>query len=357
MSQLDRLRGALKDRGLDAFLVTDIPNLFWLTGFTGSFGQAIVTADSGRFISDSRYTLQAREQVDGLEVATFKNPVNVEDFLQQHLTELGVQRLAYDQNSVTVGRLLKWQDRWTGIDLQPVDDPIGELRIIKTAREVDLIRQACGLADECMQHLVSQIRPGVREIELLIELETFLRRRGSEASFAPIIVSGNRSARPHGVPSDKPLESGDFVTIDLGARIDGYCSDITRTVVVGAATDQQKSIYAAVLDAEQLGVSLLRPGANGREIDAAVRESLGRADLAQYFGHGLGHGLGALVHDTGRLSPTMDQAIAADQVWTVEPGVYIEGLGGVRIEDDVLVTADGPEVLTFFPRDLIEVGD
>ena len=354
---LERLREALAARNIDAFLVTDLPNLFWLTGFTGSFGQAIVTADSGRFISDSRYTLQASEQVSGLDVATFRNPVNVEDFIKEHLEALGVTRLGFDRNTVTVGRLLNWQERWEGVELEPETDPIGELRIIKDDRELDLIRQACGLADDCMHHLQQQIRVGIREIDLLIELETFLRKRGSEPSFAPIVVSGNRSARPHGVPSDKELEQGDFVTIDLGARVDGYCSDITRTFVVGAASERQKEIYSAVLEAEQLGVSLLRPGANGREIDARVRALLEEHDLAQYFGHGLGHGLGALVHDSGRLSPTMDQEIMSGQVWTVEPGVYVEGLGGVRIEDDVLVTDSGPEVLTFFPRELIETAN
>ena len=355
MNPLERFRAAMAEDNVPAFLVSDLPGVFWLTGFTGSFGSAIVTADGGIFLSDSRYTLQAREQVSGLSVETFANPTRFEDFLSEQLQKLGVNRLGFDHNSVTVARLAQWKSKTESVEWIAADDPIVDLRMIKSDEEVSRIRTACQLADDAMKHLFERVRPGISEIELLIELETFLRRHSSETSFAPIIVSGPRSARPHGTPSDKLLEEGEFVTFDLGARVDGYCSDITRTIVVGKASDRHREVYNAVLEGEQAGVAALVAGANGREIDAMVRSILGEKDLAQYFGHGLGHGLGALVHDTGRLSPTMDQEIRNGQVWTVEPGVYIEGFGGVRIEDDVLVTPDGPETLTHFPRELLEL--
>lgn len=353
--QLTRFREAMQAAELPAFVVSDLASVAWLTGFSGSFGTAVVTPDAQVFLSDSRYTLQAAEEVQGWEVATFSNPVRFEEFLSEHLQRLEIDRLAYDQNTMTIAKLNQLQGPTGSVEWIAADDPVVELRMIKSDEEIRRIREACRLADDAMRVLVDQVRPGISELELLIHLETFLRRNGSRTSFAPIIVSGHRSARPHGDPSDKLLEEGDFVTFDLGAVVDGYCSDITRTVVVGSATDRHRFIYDQVLQAEQAGVSLLHPGANGREIDAHVRSLLAAADLAQYFGHGLGHGLGALVHDSGRLSPTMDQEIAVNQVWTIEPGVYVDGFGGVRIEDDVLVTAAGPESLTEFPREMLEL--
>ena len=355
MSQLERMQSAMQAAEVPAFLVSDPVNIRWLTGFTGSFAYVIVTESSGVLISDSRYTLQAREQVSVLPTATFANPVKVDDFLFEHLQQLGVSRLAFDQHQVSYGKHADWSRTFAGVELIGHDDPITDLRAIKTREEIDRIREACRLADDCMAHVTDGMQTGVTELELLTRLESFLRSHGSEASFDPIIVSGPRSARPHGVPSQRALEVGDLVTIDLGAIVDGYCSDITRTVVMGPASPRQREVYHAVLAAEQLGIAGLKPGANGREIDAGVRKLLDENELAQYFGHGLGHGLGTAVHDTGRLSPTMDQPIAAGQVWTVEPGVYIEGFGGIRIEDDVLVTEDGPEVLTFFSTELLEL--
>ncbi|MEO1998823.1 MAG: Xaa-Pro peptidase family protein [Planctomycetaceae bacterium] len=355
MSQLERLQSAMQAADLSAFIVSDPINVRWLTGFTGSFAYVIVSETSGILISDSRYTLQAREQVSVLPTATFANPVKVDDFLYEHLQKLDVTRLGFDQHQVSFAKHSEWKNTFAGIELTGHDDPITDLRAIKTSSEIDSIRAACRLADDCMAHVTDGMQPGITELELLTRLETFLRSHGSETSFDPIIVSGPRSARPHGVPSLRALEVGDLVTIDLGAVVDGYCSDITRTVVMGPASERQREVYAAVLGAEQLGIEGLRPGANGREIDATVRSLLDESQLAQYFGHGLGHGLGTAVHDTGRLSPTMDQSIEAGQVWTVEPGVYIEGFGGIRIEDDVLVTDDGPEVLTFFPTQLLEL--
>jgi Xaa-Pro aminopeptidase len=172
-------------------------------------------------------------------------------------------------------------------------------------------------------------------------------------AFAPIVVSGERSARPHGHPSEKRLERGDFVTMDFGAKLNGQCSDLTRTVVIGEASDRHKEVYAAVLEAELAGIAALVPGANAKDVDGVARGLLGKHNLAEYFGHGLGHGLGSVVHDLGRLAPTSTDIIEVGQVWTVEPGVYIPGFGGVRIEDDVLVTQNGPEVLTSARKQLL----
>jgi Xaa-Pro aminopeptidase len=355
MTNLQRMQQALRDAQSPAFLVSNLSSVQWLTGFTGSAGIAIVTPDAGLLVTDSRYTLQAAEQCADMPSRTFSNPTPQNDFLFQQLQALQITRIGFDEENVTVATLKRWTEKFEGIELFPMPDPVATLRMVKSPEEVRRIREACRLTDACLEHLLPMVRPGVTEYNLLIEVEVFLRRQGSETAFPAIVVSGERSARPHGKPSQKRLEVGDFVTFDIGARVEGYCSDITRTVVVGEASERHREIYAQVLKAQLAALQAIKPGANGRDVDALARRILDEKDLGQFFGHGLGHGLGALVHDSGRLSPSGDQAIEPGQVWTVEPGVYLEGFGGVRIEDDALVTKDGIEILTHFTKELLVI--
>jgi Xaa-Pro aminopeptidase len=354
MSHLPRIQERVKGAELDGFLITDLANIRWLTGFTGTFGQVLVTPTDAIFLTDSRYTLQAKEQVGNMRVASFGAPKRALDLLEEQLG--GIRRLGFEAQQVVVDSYQKWQERFTSIELVPVKDLVGPVRAVKTPEEVDRIRRGCAITDACYEHLMTKIRPGVTEIELRNEVVAFFESKGSVPGFPAIVVSGERSARPHGMPSDKPLAEGDFVTIDIGAQVEGYTADLTRTVVVGRASERQREVYDQVLKAQVEACSLLRNGANGKDIDLRVREILDEKGLAQYFGHGLGHGLGALVHDAGRLTMHEDQPIETGQVWTIEPGVYIDGLGGVRIEDDVLVTQGEPEILSHFPKHLIEVG-
>jgi Xaa-Pro aminopeptidase len=208
------------------------------------------------------------------------------------------------------------------------------------------MRAACALADACYTHVLRMIQTGVTEYDVALDIEFYFRRSGAELAFSPIVVSGERSARPHGVPSEKKLEKGDFVTMDFGAKLDGYCSDLTRTVVVGEASDRHKEVYEAVLAAQLAAIEGIRPGMQTKDVDAIARDILAEKGLAEYFGHGLGHGLGSVVHDVGRMGPTATDVVEVGQVWTMEPGVYIPGFGGVRIEDDVMCTKSGPEVLS-----------
>ena len=221
--------------------------------------------------------------------------------------------------------------------------------------EIEAIRKACGVADAAFDHIQRLIQPGVTELDICLDLEFFMRRQGAGVAFPSIVVSGERSARPHGMPSDKKLENGDFVTFDFGARIDGYNSDITRTVVVGEATDRHREIYNQVRKANEECIAFMKPGVAASEVDALARRILDEKGFAKYFGHGLGHGLGRLVHDTGRMSASSKDVLALGQVWTVEPGVYVPGFGGVRIEDDVVVRGGGVEVLTHSTKDLLEL--
>jgi Xaa-Pro aminopeptidase len=185
-----------------------------------------------------------------------------------------------------------------------------------------------------------------------LDIEFYFRRNKAELAFTPIVVSGERSARPHGVPSEKKLEKGDFVTMDFGAKVDGYCSDLTRTVVVGEASDRHREVYGAVLESQMAAIKAIKPGMKASDVDAVSRDLLASHGLAEYFGHGLGHGLGSVVHDVGRMGPTSTDTVAVGQVWTIEPGAYIPNFGGVRIEDDVVVTESGCDVLTHSPKAL-----
>ncbi|HJP82305.1 MAG TPA: Xaa-Pro peptidase family protein [Fimbriimonadaceae bacterium] len=353
MSNLSRLRAAMSEANIPAMLVSDIASVKWVTGFTGSFGYVIVTASDALFMTDSRYAIQVGEQVKEMPNAWFQSPVTLDDFLAEQVSNLGITKLGFEATSVTFANFDRWRGKLGAVELVPAPDFISKLRMVKSAAEVDAIRRACGVADACFAHVQRMIQPGVSEWDISLDIEFFIRRSGYELAFEPIVVSGERSARPHGRASEKKLEAGDFVTMDFGAKVDGYCSDITRTVVVAEATDRHREIYAQVLRAEQSAIQMMRPGVKASEVDALARTILDEIGLAQYFGHGLGHGLGSLVHDSGRMNATSADVLEPGQVWTVEPGVYIPGFGGVRIEDDVVVTSDGVEVLTHSDRSLL----
>lgn len=351
MSALDRLRGAMEKEGLDAVMVSEATNVGWLTGFSGTYGRALVTPSDALFVTDSRYTLQAEEEVKNMRTVSFASPVDGDEFLAQQAKSLGVSRLGFETASTTYAAWQRLTEKMSGLELVPARDFLSDLRLVKTEDEVEKIRRACGIADAAFRHIQRIIQPGVTELDVALDLEFFMRRQGAEIAFPSIVVSGERSARPHGKPSEKKLEVGDFVTMDYGARVEGYNSDITRTVVVGEASDRHREVYETVLEAQLESLHALRPGVNAKDVDARAREVMG--DLAKYFGHGLGHGLGRLVHDGGRLSPSSDNVIEPGQIWTIEPGVYIPGFGGVRIEDDVLVTEDGIEILTHSTKELL----
>ncbi len=353
MSSLDRLRAKMAVQNVPAVLVSDIVNVGWLTGFSGSFGFAIVTHESARFLTDSRYAIQAGEEVEAMPTAWFKSPVSGDDFLAEQVREMGLSRIGFESSSVNYATYLKWRDKMQGVDLLPLDNFVSPLRMVKTSDEVAKIQAACGIVDACFEHVRRMIQPGVSEYDIALDMEFFIRRQGAGIAFEMIVASGERSARPHGRASDRILGPGEFLTLDFGATYEGYHSDITRTVVVGEPTERHRDVYAQVLKCQLAALDMMKPGVLARDVDAKAREVLDEKGWAQYFGHGLGHGLGRLVHDTGRLGPSSDDVLEAGQVWTVEPGVYFDGWGGARIEDDVVVTDDGIRILTKAPKELI----
>lgn len=343
----------MKDLGIPAVLITDILNVRWVSeGFTGSYGMVLVTADAHVFISSSIYELQSRQQVSGFEIITFGTPKSANDVLREQFAEKGVREIAFEP-TVSYSQVEGWKSTFGDVSWVSAGELLPPLRMVKTPDEVEKIRRSCALTDACFEHVLKMSREGMVEYDLGLEIEFYFRRNGAGIAFDPIVVSGANSAKPHGRPSEKKLEAGDFVTFDFGCTLDGYHSDMTRTIVVGDASPRHQRIYELVLAAEVAGIEALVPGANGKDADRIAREILDQDDLSKYFGHSLGHGLGRAVHDYGRLSVTADQPIEVGQVWTVEPGVYIDGFGGVRIEDDVHVTANGPVVLNNSPKHLI----
>lgn len=354
MDNLAKLRAKMAEAELPALLVTEPNNLRWTTGFTGSFGAAIVTADKACFVTDSRYTIQAKAEVQNMDVRSFSNPATFESTLGDALKDLGQAKVGFEQ-SLTYAAWQRRISEMSAWEWVPAPDMIQALRKVKSPEEVAKIREACKLADACMEHAMRMIAPGIKEYDISLDVEFFYRRHGAALAFEPIVVSGPNSAKPHGHATDRELQAGDFVTIDCGAKLDGYCSDITRTFVVGSASDRHREIYEQVLRAETECCARCVIGQTGKQVDAHARAILDEKQLAQYFGHGLGHGLGMDVHDPGSLSPRSTDTLEPGNVYTVEPGVYIDGFGGVRIEDDVHVTANGPEILTAFPKHLHEL--
>lgn len=352
MSPLTRLQKELEKHQLEAILVSDLTNVHWLTGFTGTFGFVLVTTDKAFFLTDSRYAIQSREEVKNFEVAHFSKPITTLEFLDQYIKKLSIQKLAFEQ-SASYEDWQSWTKQFAPIQLVPAPPILDDLRSIKTPEEIKKIKKSCALADACMSHIQKMIRPGVKEYDLTLEVEFFFRRHSAGIGFPPIIVSGKNSAYPHGKPSEKRLDAGDFVTLDFGAILEGYHSDITRTYVVSEVSEKHLQIYHVVLEAQQAAMDFLKPGVLAKDVDQKARDVIAGYGFGEYFGHGLGHSLGMLCHDGQVLNTESTTMIRPNQVWTIEPGIYIEGFGGVRIEDDVVVTETGIELLTHSSRELM----
>jgi len=356
LKRLEALRRNMAERELEFLLVTGAANRRYLSGFTGSAGVLLVTPDRCWLVTDFRYFEQARQQAPDWELYPQKGRLT--EALAQLLREQGIRRLAFEKEHVTYAQYESLAE--LGLELVGQAGLVEKLRMTKDEGELEAIRVAAALADAAFAHVLSVIRPGVKEEEVALELEYHMRRAGaSAAAFDIIVASGPRSALPHGRASSRRIEPGDFVTIDLGCVVDGYCSDLTRTVVVGRADERQREVYELVARAQRAGLEALRAGRRGSEVDAEAREVIIRAGHGDHFGHGLGHGVGLEVHEAPRLSPQAagpdEPLLEAGMVLTVEPGVYIPGWGGVRIEDLVVVRQEGCEILSRADKQLIEL--
>ncbi|MBI3998685.1 MAG: aminopeptidase P family protein [Armatimonadetes bacterium] len=351
--RLTRLRARLADAGVEAVVLTKPENLTYVTGFAGSAGVAVISQTAAHLIVDFRYIEQAASQAPHVAVGRASGPLL--DAAAAVLRQMPVHRVGVEGEVMPVAAFRRLQAAVEGADVVPLDG-VDHLRWQKDPEELAAIRRATEVAEAAFADVLPLIRPGAVERDIAVELECRLRRRGSErVPFDVIVASGPRSSLPHGVASDRVIGAGEFVTVDFGAVVGGYHSDCTRTVVTEPAGDRHREIYHLVLGAQQAALDGLRPGMTGREADALARMVIAEAGYGDAFGHSLGHGVGLAVHEGPTLSPREEAVLAPGAVVTVEPGVYLSGWGGVRIEDLVVLTENGCEVLTRSPRSLHEV--
>ena len=348
-ARIDRLRQLMNADGLGAILVTRRENVRYLTGFTGSAGAVLIASGRPQLITDFRYKLQAHKETAGTAILIQKT-----DFpaaLREAAGRAGVDTLWFDEASLTMEGLKKFRKQ--GLTLKGHRDLVSELRQRKDKQELVSIRKAISRAEESFRELKRYIRPGAREQGLALMLEVLMMEKGArKAAFDTIVASGRNGAMPHAVVTNRRIKKGDLVTIDFGAEADGYFCDITRTISIGRPTARQREIHALVLQAQTSAIQGVRPGASCKSVDAVARDTIKKAGRGNNFGHGTGHGIGLMVHEGPSISPLSRDQVEQDMVFTVEPGVYIPGWGGVRIEDMVLVTEEGAQVLTTLPREL-----
>jgi Xaa-Pro aminopeptidase len=351
--RIARLREKLPELKIDGLYVTDMLNIRWLTGFTGSAGYAVVTPSVARFYTDFRYMDQAAAECPDFEIVKLETRLPEET--AKMLIDSGSLRLGFEAGNVTYKQYTEVTEKiGDALSFVATNSVVEKLRQIKDETELAWIQRACVLADKAYEFIQTYIKPGVAERDVMFELETFIRRQdGAEPAFGTIVASGPRGALPHGRASDRIMQSGELVTLDFGARLGGYCSDITRTVALESVSDEQRRIYDIVHEALHLGIANIKPGVPGKEVDAIVREFIASHGHGEHFGHGLGHGLGLYVHDHPGMSKTSELTLEAGMVVTVEPGIYVPGFGGVRIEHDVLVTDSGGQVLTHSTTELL----
>lgn len=339
----------------EAFFVSDPFNRRYLSGFTGSAGYLLITASHAWLLTDFRYEEAARQEAPDFEIVRYgtggaqnsEGSGGLYEALLSLLQAEGIRRLAFESASMSFAQHRQMTASLPGVELVPCEGVVEGLRRIKDEGEISLIREAVSVAEAAYNAVLPLIRPGVSEKAVALELEFLMRKSGAEAAaFDFIVASGERSSLPHGSPTDRRMQEGDFVTIDFGARVGGYNSDMTRTVVIRRADERQRQVYETVLAAQEAAIQAVKPGVTGAEIDRVARTIIERAGFGENFGHSTGHGVGLAVHEGPRLSPAgKEEMLEPGMVVTIEPGIYIPGWGGVRIEDTVLVTANGCEVL------------
>ena len=344
---------------IDALLLTGAPNMRYVAGFTGE-GYVYLSANHQVIVTDSRYTIAAKKECPDYEVVEWGKKGYYSELVAL-LKKDGVSSLGFEDEKMTVSVCDKWketlrEENLSMVTLTPVKDGVNRLRAVKTSEEQEKIRQAEAIGDRAFSKIINILKTGMTEKQVAAYLEFFMKEEGAEGlSFETIAASGIHSAMPHAVPTDKRLEVGDFLTMDFGCLYEGYCSDMTRTVVIGRASDRQRHIYDTVLCAQQKALEGIHAGMRGKEIDTLARDVIQRAGFASCFGHSLGHSVGIEIHESPNFSPKEETIIKPGMVITVEPGIYIENFGGVRIEDVVIITEDGCENITHSPKRLIEI--
>lgn len=350
--RIDALRKTLRDYGVDGILITKPENWQYLSGFTGSNAAIIVTLKDCLFMTDFRYTEQAQNQTTGFNIVKISG--STADTVAEQVSGIGIKRLGFEDENITFHEYVTYKDKLTDVEFVPLHQVVEKLRWIKDDAEILALKSAAEITDKAFSHILTKIRPGVTELEIALEMEYFMRQHGAQKlAFDIIAASGPRAALPHGVASERKIATGDFVVLDFGAVYAGYHADMTRTVVIGKPDRQQEKIYDIVLRAQLEALKAVKPGAKCSAVDSVARTMIDQAGYGPNFGHGLGHSVGLEIHERPSLSPKEDVVLEPGMVVTVEPGIYINGWGGVRIEDLVCVTATGCEILSSSTKELI----
>lgn len=343
----------MKELDLDGFLITSQENRQYITGFTGSFGWVLITRSNVYLMTDSRYIQQAAQQAQGCKLLKFEQHSPVVT-LRMLMEELDVVTIGVESDRLTHDEFERIANNVRRKCVTPLVGFVDYSRRIKTEEEIEKIAKAEAIGDAAFQHILGYIKEGVTEQDIALELEFFMRRNGAEAlSFETIVASGPRSSMPHGEPTDRKICAGDFVTMDFGCKFDGYCSDMTRTIAVGKVDEQQQRVYNLVLEAQNTALQQIKAGVVGKDIHNAALDVFKAAGFGNQFGHGLGHSVGLEIHEKPGFNPTETDVMEENMVITVEPGLYLQNWGGVRIEDLVVVKKDGILNLTHSPKELI----
>jgi Xaa-Pro aminopeptidase len=350
--RLQEVRRQLSASRLDAFLVSHIPHVRYLTGFSGSNGLCVITPRKQHFLTDRRYREQSKNEIDGFEIAVTQVGL-IEEVVKLRLLKR-TSRIGFEGMHTSVEAHLKMKKAFSGSTLVPMNSVIEAIAAVKDDSEIQSITRAIRITEKVFQKLLHLLKPGLTEQDVAAEIGYWHRRYGAEGdAFEPIVASGPRGALPHGRASAKKIRRGEMVTLDLGCHLEGYHSDLTRTVAIGRPSPRARKIYQVVLDAQCKAIDAARPGIKVSALDRVARSAISRKGFGRYFSHALGHGLGIEIHEQLRLSAQSKETLKVGNVVTIEPGIYIPGFGGVRIEDDIVIRDGGCEVLTAAPKELI----
>lgn len=355
MKNMEKLQGILTEGTVDALLLTSQVSRLYAAQYDVAEGIAVIGKEKGFYFTDSRYIEVAENNLPGFTVKETNRANPYTDLINAALAELDAKKLGIEENYLTYAEFLQFEKALQA-ELVPCQKVISRFRQTKEAWEIDRMRKAQAITDKTFAEMLQIIRAGMTEKELAAELIYSLYKNGADAlSFPPIVVSGPKTSMPHGVPGDRKLEYGDFITMDFGCMIDGYCSDMTRTVALGFVSEEMSLVYETVLRAQTAGIAATRAGVTGQAVDGAARQIIADAGYGAYFGHGYGHSVGLEIHEAPNCNPANDQPLEAGVVCSAEPGIYLPGKFGVRIEDVVIVTEEGCIDITESPKNLIVI--